>query len=250
MRSSTGGDRRTTQRSAILPSRALYSFPSVVVYRGASQPRPRWVVDTVGGPGTGGGSPMSHTTRLGFVTLVVLSASVFAGDWPQWAGPNRDFTAPGAELADRWPEQGPPRLWSRELGVGYSGIVAAGDLLYTMYRKSRTDPDEYTVALDAETGKTVWEFKNPAPLVGPPAEPSDTRQRQAPVEAGPGRGIRSDLRRPQEQRHRVRGQPDRLRQRGHRTSWAQKGPRSHAGAIVDRTRSGRRKSPLEGSGLR
>lgn len=118
---------------------------------------------------------MSHATRLGFVTCIVLSASVFAGDWPQWAGPNRDFTVTGAELADRWPEQGPPRLWSRELGVGYSGIVAAGDLLYTMYRKNRTDPDEYIVALDAETGKTVWEFKNPAPLVGPPAEPSDMR---------------------------------------------------------------------------
>lgn len=118
---------------------------------------------------------MSHTSRLAFVICAALSASVLAGDWPQWAGPNRDFSVQGAELADRWPEQGPPRLWSRELGVGYSGIVSAGDLLYTMYRKSRTDPDEYTVALNATTGKTVWEFKNPAPLVGPPAEPSDTR---------------------------------------------------------------------------
>jgi outer membrane protein assembly factor BamB len=106
---------------------------------------------------------------------VVLSASTVAGEWPQWAGPNRDFTASETDLADRWPPNGPPRLWSRELGVGYSGIVVADRTLYTMYRKSRTDTVEYTVALNASTGKTIWEFENPAPLVGPPAEPSDSR---------------------------------------------------------------------------
>ena len=118
---------------------------------------------------------MSRTLLLVPAICLVLSASVVAGEWPQWAGPNRDFTARDVELADRWPETGPPQLWSRELGVGYSGIVAADGVLYTMYRKSRTDPVEYTVALEASTGKTIWEFENPAPLVGPPAEPSDSR---------------------------------------------------------------------------
>jgi outer membrane protein assembly factor BamB len=63
-------------------------------------------------------------------------------------------------LADSWPESGPKELWKRELGDGYSTIVSDGDVLYTMYR---TGEDEFTVALDRKTGKTIWEHKNNAP---------------------------------------------------------------------------------------
>lgn len=118
---------------------------------------------------------MLRITLLVVVVCLSLFSNLLAADWPQWAGPNRDFTAPDADLADRWPDEGPRRLWSRELGVGYSGIVVADGTLYTMYRKSRTDAVEYTVALDAATGKTIWEFEHSAPLAGPPAEPSDAR---------------------------------------------------------------------------
>jgi len=118
---------------------------------------------------------MWRTTLFVLVAGVMLSTGVAGGEWPQWAGPSRNFTVTGADLAERWPEDGPPRLWSRELGVGYSGIVVADGTLYTMYRKSRTDAIEYTVALDAASGKTVWEFEYAAPLVGPPADPSDAR---------------------------------------------------------------------------
>jgi hypothetical protein len=31
-------------------------------------------------------------------------------------------------------------------------------------------PVEYTVALDSSTGKTIWEFENRAPTVGPPVD--------------------------------------------------------------------------------
>jgi len=37
-----------------------------------------------------------------------------------------------------------------------------------MYRKGRTDDDEWVVALDARTGETVWERKNSAPMAEPP----------------------------------------------------------------------------------
>ncbi len=82
-------------------------------------------------------------------------------EWPQFGGPNRDFTVHSVKLADSWPEDGPKALWKRELGDGYSTIVADGGLLYTMYR---TDDNEFTVALRKETGETVWEHKNPSPF--------------------------------------------------------------------------------------
>ena len=67
------------------------------------------------------------------------------------------------KLADKWPDEGPKKLWHRELGDGYATIVVDDGRLFTMYRK---DQDEFTVALDAKTGKTLWEHKNPSPTEG------------------------------------------------------------------------------------
>ncbi|UCE60532.1 MAG: PQQ-binding-like beta-propeller repeat protein [Phycisphaerales bacterium] len=90
--------------------------------------------------------------------------------WPQWGGPNRSFTVETEGLADKWPEDGPPKLWYRELGDGYSAIVYDDGVLYTMYRRTRTDEEESTVALDAKTGEIVWEHKIPSPLTKPVEE--------------------------------------------------------------------------------
>ena len=87
--------------------------------------------------------------------------------WPQWGGPNRDFLVDAEGLADSWPEDGPPRLWHRELGDGYSAIVFDGGVLYTMYRKVMSAPHEVTVALDATTGETLWEHRFSARLTRP-----------------------------------------------------------------------------------
>ena len=74
------------------------------------------------------------------------------GDWPQWGGPGRDFRAADPGLATDWSEP-PEILWSRTGGEGYSSIVVAGDVLYTMYTlNSRTEPQEVVVALDRSDG--------------------------------------------------------------------------------------------------
>lgn len=84
-----------------------------------------------------------------------------AGDWPQWGGPNRDFKSNVTGLAARWPSNGPPRLWSRQLGEGHSAIVAEGGRLFTMYRNGER---EFLIALDAKTGRTLWEYAYAAPF--------------------------------------------------------------------------------------
>ena len=68
--------------------------------------------------------------------LVAFSATIVARagspDWAQWGGPDRNFKCKAKGLADAWPESGPKKLWSRELGDGYSAVVSDGDTLYTM----------------------------------------------------------------------------------------------------------------------
>ncbi|HXV78195.1 MAG TPA: PQQ-binding-like beta-propeller repeat protein, partial [Candidatus Polarisedimenticolaceae bacterium] len=78
--------------------------------------------------------------------------------WPQWGGPRGDFTVGTVGLADSWPPAGPPRLWRRDLGRGYSAIAARHGRLYTMYRDGLHD---VVVALDAGTGETSWEHRYP-----------------------------------------------------------------------------------------
>jgi outer membrane protein assembly factor BamB len=101
-----------------------------------------------------------------FAALLMLTASLASAraqssDWPQWGGPSRNFVSDAKGLAASWPEGGPRRLWSRELGEGYSAIAAEGGRLYTMYRRGA---QEVAVALDGSTGKTVWEYAYDAPF--------------------------------------------------------------------------------------
>lgn len=100
---------------------------------------------------------------------VVAQAGRTASDWQQWGGPTRNFIVNATGLADRWPEAGPRVIWSRPLGTGHSAIVAANGRLFTMYRegngRARRGPwaaEESVVALDAATGKTLWEYKYPS----------------------------------------------------------------------------------------
>jgi len=92
-------------------------------------------------------------------------------DWMQWGGPTRDFMSQSKGLASSWPAGGPKKLWSRALGEGHSSILVEGNRLYTMYRPAgatdgRRGQEEVVAALDAVTGKTLWEFKYPAPTSG------------------------------------------------------------------------------------
>ena len=105
------------------------------------------------------------TMRTLLTLLVFVNASAFAQSpgWPQWGGPQRNFMVEGKGLAANWPVDGPKRLWSRELGEGHSSIIADGGRLYTMYSKGN---QEFVIALDASSGKTIWEKSNEAPTAG------------------------------------------------------------------------------------
>jgi outer membrane protein assembly factor BamB len=93
--------------------------------------------------------------------LTTMTASAQSSDWAQWGGPQRNFKSESKGLATTWPETGPRRLWQRELGEGYSAIVADRGMLFTMYRKGG---NEVVIALDAATGKTSWEYSYAAPF--------------------------------------------------------------------------------------
>jgi outer membrane protein assembly factor BamB len=90
-----------------------------------------------------------------------------SGTWLLWGGPNRDFKSPSRGLASTWPPKGPRRVWSRELGDGYSAVAVEGNRLYTAYS---TPSHVIVAALDAQTGKPVWQHEHPKSWRSPDQE--------------------------------------------------------------------------------
>ena len=87
------------------------------------------------------------------ILLALVSSPAFA-QWTQFGGPERNYHAPAGELAASWPETGPPVVWRRVLGDGYSGVLVDGERLYTLERRGGR---EFAVSLRRDDGKTVWE---------------------------------------------------------------------------------------------
>ena len=89
--------------------------------------------------------------------------------WPQWGGPHRNFTTDASGLKASWPAAGPKVMWKRPLGEGYSSPSVEASALYTMYGRPG---QEIVTALEARTGKTLWEhatpmsFRSDAPEMG------------------------------------------------------------------------------------
>lgn len=102
--------------------------------------------------------------RINGLTLVVvggLGLSVWAGDWTQWRGSNRDLIVTGESLLAKWPEGGPQRLWQVDLaGEGYSEpVVVSGTIFITGNTGDKKNRVGHLFALDAKTGKVRWQME-------------------------------------------------------------------------------------------
>ena len=87
--------------------------------------------------------------------------------WPQWRGSNRDgaatFSTPSA-----WPDKLNLK-WKVDVGIGYAAPIIAGDRVFAF---SREGEDEVMRALDATSGKVVWDTKYNATFKANPAATS------------------------------------------------------------------------------
>jgi outer membrane protein assembly factor BamB len=96
-------------------------------------------------------------TAVGILTSAGVSA---AADWPQLFGPRRDATSTEKGLVSSWEEKGPPLLWHKPVGEGYSGPVVVGDKLIVFHRQRLAD-NEVVECWNAKTGKEIWKYSYP-----------------------------------------------------------------------------------------
>src|SRR5262245_19901473 len=102
-----------------------------------------------------GSMPLTESASRYVVLLAVVLAlpcQLFAGDWPQWRGPNRDGHLLDEKLPETLPGQ-PTIVWRKSIKHGYAAPVISGSKLVFL----DDDSDKETIhCLDAATGKTLW----------------------------------------------------------------------------------------------
>ncbi|MBI5760123.1 MAG: PQQ-like beta-propeller repeat protein [Planctomycetales bacterium] len=85
-------------------------------------------------------------------------------DWPWFLGPRHTGIAGETGLLEKWPEKGPPMLWSMRVGTGYSAPSVRGNLLLLHHREG----DESVVeCIAADTGEFVWRHAYPTDFEDP-----------------------------------------------------------------------------------
>jgi outer membrane protein assembly factor BamB len=101
-----------------------------------------------------------------FLGLAVATAG-FADDWYTWRGPAANGISAEIGLSPKSAK----KLWTKELGVGYSSVSVKDGRLYTMGHK---DGEDIVYCLDAETGEKIWDYTydcEPGKFKGPRATP-------------------------------------------------------------------------------
>jgi len=110
----------------------------------------------------------SMAAGIAFTACAALigASNLFAQDWPQWRGLNRDGKVSGFHAPEKWPAN-LVRKWTTPVGKGDSSPVLVGERLYAFGRQAT---DEVVLCLNSATGKILWEAKYPADYVvtGPP----------------------------------------------------------------------------------
>ena len=76
--------------------------------------------------------------------------------WPHLRGPTYNGISPETDLLDSWPSEGPPVLWTRSLGQGYSAMTAVAGRVFTQTQNTYS---QTVLCLDADTGRTIWEYR-------------------------------------------------------------------------------------------
>ncbi len=96
-----------------------------------------------------------------FVSILLMTNTLFASDWPQYLGPDRNAVSGEKGLLRSWPAEGPEVLWTVPLGEGFGGAAISEGKVYVYDRVE--DKTNVLRCLDLLTGKEEWTFSNESP---------------------------------------------------------------------------------------
>ncbi len=104
-------------------------------------------------------NPIAIMTTLALCAAGAATGQEAATDYPQWRGRFRDGSASGFTAPRSWPDQLTQR-WKVAVGEGYAAPILVNNRVFMLARR---DGNEVVTALDAGTGKVVWQNSYAAP---------------------------------------------------------------------------------------
>ena len=96
-----------------------------------------------------------------WISLFATSSNVFAIDWPQWRGPQRNGISTEKDWLDTRPSSGLKIAWKAKVGLGFSSFVVGQSRAFTL---GHADGKDTVWAFDAVSGKELWKHSYPAEL--------------------------------------------------------------------------------------
>ena len=98
--------------------------------------------------------------RYPLFLAVLLVSSAYAGDWPQWRGPERNGISKEDVIA-KFPGGQPTVLWKAAVGTGFSSFAVSHGKAYTL---GHSGSEDTVFCLEMKTGKVLWKHSYPAEL--------------------------------------------------------------------------------------
>lgn len=111
---------------------------------------------------------LSGFCAIGMLALVAaehdLKPDRAGEDWPQFLGPTGKGISSETGLMNGWPAEGPPMVWSKSVGTGYSAPSIQNGRLVLHHRPK---DDEVVECFDSQTGASIWRYSYPSQFVDP-----------------------------------------------------------------------------------
>ena len=101
-----------------------------------------------------------------FICCFIFFSAIpsFAEDWPQFLGPARNGISTEINLLEKFPTNGPPLVWEKQIGTGYSAPSVREGKLVLFHRLAN---EEIVESFEAATGKPIWRHAYPSRFQDP-----------------------------------------------------------------------------------
>jgi outer membrane protein assembly factor BamB len=101
---------------------------------------------------------------IGRLVTFDANAADLPGAWPRFRGANLDgISSEDVELARTWPKEGPPVLWSVDVGEGYAGAAILNGRVYIIDYDQKNRRDVIR-CMSLEDGRDIWRYSYPVKL--------------------------------------------------------------------------------------
>jgi outer membrane protein assembly factor BamB len=121
-----------------------------------------------------------HSLSIVVGCLVLVNANnLFAQDWPQWRGANRDGKISGFAAPATWPKE-LTQKWKQTVGLGDAAPALVGDKLYVFVRQG---DEEVLLCLFASDGSQEWRAGYAAKAITGPSAAVHAGPRSSPAVA-------------------------------------------------------------------